>query len=197
MNMRTRTPVEKKQYATSCVFFAGQPEDKGGRWRISIIITTKLHNYLSVSPTNQVHPSDEHKPYIKGTRNTRLEIKFEQSRNYGHFWQESLTKTIKEEKIMTRREVSTFDDEIVEGPIYDSVYVNELIALKAENIELRNALNEKNRILHSKENRIVELEREVVLLRGEVRYCQNEIYRLDVFRTSQDIRIPKNHQDGM
>jgi hypothetical protein len=105
---------------------------------------------------------------------------------------------------MTLRVLSTFYAEWVEDSTHEVADIDDLALLKAENIELRNALNEKNQILHSKENRIVELERDVMQLRGEVRYCQKEIYRLDAFKATQDIRIPKHSynnfkqdQDGM
>jgi hypothetical protein len=93
---------------------------------------------------------------------------------------------------MNLREISSFDVEWVQDPTPELADANDVAILKAKIIEFQNALKGKNQILHSKINRIVELEREASLLRGEVRYCFEEINRLDTFRAAQNITIPKN-----
>ena len=105
---------------------------------------------------------------------------------------------------MILREISTFDVERVEDSIPELADTNDVAILKAKIIEFQNALKGKNQILHSKINQIVELKREASLLRDEVRYCFEEINRLDAFRAAQNITIPKNsynnfkqNQDGM
>ena len=69
MIVQTTTPAES-QYAESCVFFAGQPTAKGGEWRTSGKITTKLKNNMNLDPTDQCHRLCGHITYIKGTRET-------------------------------------------------------------------------------------------------------------------------------
>lgn len=98
---------------------------------------------------------------------------------------------------MGLRILSTYYAEWVEDSAHELVDINELLALKSENAELRDALIEKSKILHSKENEILELKKTVRFLRGDIKYYLEEIDRLDAFRASQDIRIPKHYQDGM
>ena len=103
----------------------------------------------------------------------------------------------RKEKEMTLRKISTFDVERVEDPTHELRDINEVVILKVKIIELQNALNGKNQILHSKLNEVLELKETVRFLRGDLKYYFEEINRLDAFRASQDIRIPKHYQDGM
>jgi hypothetical protein len=98
---------------------------------------------------------------------------------------------------MTLRKISTFDVERVEDPTHELRDINEVVILKAKIIELQDALNGKNQILHSKLNEVLELKETVRFLRGDLKYYFKEINRLDAFKASQDIRIPKHYQDGM
>jgi hypothetical protein len=191
------TPAGKNPIRSSLCFFpAGQPRTKGGEWRTSTKITSKLHNNMNVDPMNQARRVGGQITYIKGTREGYLKIKSEYSKSFGHFWQKFLTKNLRKEKEMTLRKISAFDVERVKDPIDELADTNDVAILKAKIIEFQNALNGKNRVLHSKKNEVLELKETVMFLRGEVRYCFEEINRLDAFRASQDIRIPKSSHNN-
>ena len=88
---------------------------------------------------------------------------------------------------MILSEISNLNVDRVEDPTHELLELNDVAKLKAENFRLKNALNEKNHILHSKEEEIWHLKKTVRHLRGEVRYCFEEINRLDACRAAQSI----------